>query len=292
MSIPTNRPLDASASSGEVTPAQLAAAWKKRGGFDSLRKQLLADFLTAPEKDKFLSDLDVSLPALLASTPSIARQDKKDRPAAVIRSMKQIETLKPQTKALEKRLRQDDGLSRRIQAELRRSLCELKGVPYIEDSQPEAPLVTPSRDEAPAAPEEEAGGGSSRGESERLSADVLPTVWAELSPAAPSGPNNSTNDTVAQSTLASRVDDVPETSHRADTQSDALQERADLPKQEPESAAAETPSTGKGFAASPGATMDVDIKPGPGDAQAPDAPLTGDDDADVDMKPVPTEPSS
>ncbi|GAA5982072.1 hypothetical protein JCM10908_004725 [Rhodotorula pacifica] len=136
----------------EVTPEQLAATWKKRGGFDSLRKQLLADFLNAPEKDKFLADLDVSLPALLASTPSIARQDRKDRPNAVIRSMKQIETLKPQIKATEKRLREDEAIAKRMDKELARSLCEIRGVPFVDvdEEEPKPTLNTGNqvRDEA------------------------------------------------------------------------------------------------------------------------------------------------
>ncbi|GAA5870637.1 hypothetical protein JCM3774_001709 [Rhodotorula dairenensis] len=125
-------------STNETTPEQLAAAWKKGGGFDSLRKQLLAEFLSAPQKDKFLADLDVSLPALLASTPSIARQERKDRPNAVIRSMKQIETLRPQIKATEKRLREDDAIASRIDRELARSLCQIRGVPFVEPEETKA----------------------------------------------------------------------------------------------------------------------------------------------------------
>lgn len=150
------------ASARDITPAQLAATWKKSGGFDSLRKQLLADFINAPEMAKFLTDLDVSLPALLASTPSIARQERKDRPNAVIRSMKQIETLKPQIKLTEKRLREDETVAKRIDQELARSLCQLRGVPFVEEPEPKAerpaevggregtaPSPVPKADESP-----------------------------------------------------------------------------------------------------------------------------------------------
>lgn len=111
---------------------------------------------------KFLTDLDVSLPALLASTPSIARQERKDRPNAVIRSMKQIETLKPQIKLTEKRLREDETVAKRIDQELARSLCQLRGVPFVEEPEPKAerpaevggregtaPSPVPKADESP-----------------------------------------------------------------------------------------------------------------------------------------------
>lgn len=174
MAIPQDTTLD-NADTGEVTPAQLAAAWKKRGGFDSLRKQLLADYLRSvslyaldgcreeivvltgspraqPEKDKLMSDLDNLLPALLASTPSIARQDKKDRPSAVIRTMTQIETLKPQVKGVERRLRDEEDTAKRIRTELKRSLCDLKGVPFVEEdavNSPSQKADTQSKDVAP-----------------------------------------------------------------------------------------------------------------------------------------------
>jgi hypothetical protein len=192
MATPTGGPGGA-ASAREITPAQLAATWKKSGGFDSLRKQLLADFINAvrtaaedakssiqarltgircvpqPEKDKFLADLDVSLPALLASTPSIARQERKDRPNAVIRSMKQIETLKPQIKLAEKRLREDETVAKRIDQELARSLCQLRGVPFVEEPKPKAAIPA------------EVGGGEGSGPSPVPKADERPSPFRSLS---------------------------------------------------------------------------------------------------------------
>ena len=125
--------------------------------------------MSQPEKDKFLADLDVSLPALLASTPSIARQERKDRPNAVIRSMKQIEILKPQIKLTEKRLREDETVAKRIDHELARSLCQLRGVPFVEEPEPTATIPA------------EVGAGDGTGPSPVPKGDELPSLFSSLS---------------------------------------------------------------------------------------------------------------
>lgn len=59
--------------------------------------------------------------------------------------MKQIETLRPQIKAAERRLREDDAIASRIDSELARSLCQIKGVPYVEpeETKEAAPAEAP-----------------------------------------------------------------------------------------------------------------------------------------------------
>ncbi|GAA5909888.1 uncharacterized protein JCM6883_003126 [Sporobolomyces salmoneus] len=77
----------------ELSPAALASLWKKSGQFDKLRKRLLSDFLSSPEKDQLVSDLDSLLPPLLTSLqPPISRIPRKDRPIHV------LETLDKRTK--------------------------------------------------------------------------------------------------------------------------------------------------------------------------------------------------
>lgn len=125
--------------------------------------------VSQPEKDKFLADLDVSLPALLASTPSIARQERKDRPNAVIRSMKQIETLKPQIKLTERRLREDETVAKRIDHELARALCKLRGVPFVEEPEPTATVPA------------EVGAGERSGPSPIPKGGELPSSFSSLS---------------------------------------------------------------------------------------------------------------
>ncbi|BGP55210.1 hypothetical protein JCM8202_003786 [Rhodotorula sphaerocarpa] len=213
MAIPQDTTLD-NADTGEVTPAQLAAAWKKRGGFDSLRKQLLADYLRSPEKDKLMSDLDNLLPALLASTPSIARQDKKDRPSAVIRTMTQIETLKPQVKGVERRLRDEEDTAKRIRTELKRSLCDLKGVPFVEEdavNSPSQKADTQSKDVAPIVsqePQRPDEPSSSKGVTDPLSA-LGPSGGATMSDDSPAAVTSEGPAVAAVDNVKAEVPEVP-----------------------------------------------------------------------------------
>ncbi|GAA5903685.1 hypothetical protein JCM5296_002118 [Sporobolomyces johnsonii] len=121
-------------SAGELTPTQLAALWKKQGGFDALRKQLLQDFLSSPDKDALLTQLDTLLPALLSSSPSLARQPKKDRPAFVLAEAEKRGALKEAVKGVEgglRKTREDGkarGIGRRVERELRRCLRSARGM--------------------------------------------------------------------------------------------------------------------------------------------------------------------
>ncbi|BGP47931.1 hypothetical protein JCM10450v2_003797 [Rhodotorula kratochvilovae] len=134
----------------ELTPRQLADAWKKDGGFDRLRKQLLHDFLTSPEKDALLADLDSLLPTLLASTTSLARHPRQARLGETTALLDKRGKLSAPVVHLENRLRSGKGVGRSVERELRRVMCEKKGLPYEEDKDdeeeektPEVPLLRP-----------------------------------------------------------------------------------------------------------------------------------------------------
>ncbi|GAA5964037.1 hypothetical protein JCM21900_001254 [Sporobolomyces salmonicolor] len=121
-------------STGELTPTQLAALWKKQGGFDALRKQLLQDFLSSPDKDALLTQLDTLLPALLSSSPSLARQPRKDRPAFVLAEAEKRGALEEAVKGAESELRKTReggkarGIGRRVERELRGCLRRTSGL--------------------------------------------------------------------------------------------------------------------------------------------------------------------
>ncbi|GAA5857455.1 hypothetical protein JCM8547_009282 [Rhodosporidiobolus lusitaniae] len=113
----------------ELTPTALVALWKKEGGLDSLRRELLADFLASPDRDALLSRLDVLLPSVLSSTPAIARQAKKDRPALAMQEVvERKDAMKEWVDKLEVRLRGSDKREgKRVERELRRTLRRARG---------------------------------------------------------------------------------------------------------------------------------------------------------------------
>ncbi|BGP31875.1 hypothetical protein JCM10296v2_003653 [Rhodotorula toruloides] len=121
----------------EVTPKQLAEQWKRQGGLDALRKQLLQDFLASPDRDQLLSSLDTLLPTLLSSSNTLTRLPRKDRPAAVLRTLQQRSALREPVGKLEGELRSGKGKGKRVERELRRCLCEARGVPFIEEGDAE-----------------------------------------------------------------------------------------------------------------------------------------------------------
>ncbi|BGP15964.1 hypothetical protein JCM10213_004779 [Rhodosporidiobolus nylandii] len=112
---------------GELTPHALAQLWKKHGGFDALRRQLVQDFLASPDKDALLARLDAVLPPLLAGSPALQRQARKDRPAYVLGELERREVLKPEKERVEGRLRADKGKGKRVERELRNALRRSRG---------------------------------------------------------------------------------------------------------------------------------------------------------------------
>ncbi|GAA6027327.1 hypothetical protein JCM8097_002596 [Rhodosporidiobolus ruineniae] len=166
----------------ELTPAKLAALWKKQGGFDQLRKHILADFLASPDRDALLARLDALLPTVLASTPSLARQSRAARPATVLAELEKRDAIKEGMDKLEVRLRGKKREGRRIERELGRTLRRARGeeVGEEEDS-------------------EEEGEGEVKGEY------PVPTA----PPANPSTPASSAVPTLAPPTPAPAADSVP-----------------------------------------------------------------------------------
>lgn len=155
--------------SPELTPHALAALWKKQGGFDSLRKQLLTDFLasvrplssslalpvhshadpspspTQPERDALLSRLDALLPTLL-SHPPVSRQARKDRPASALAELDRRLALKEWSDKLDVQLRTTEKgkggkggkrVGRRVEKELARTLRTARGQKVEEEESSE-----------------------------------------------------------------------------------------------------------------------------------------------------------
>lgn len=139
---------------GELTPRQIADSWKKQGGFDRLRKQLLVDFLqsvrpsplctphtysadseplTQPEKDALVAELDSLLPTLLSTTPSLARTPRQTRVAETASLLDKRGALNAPVLRLENRLQSGKGVGKTVERELKRAMCEAKGLPYIEN---------------------------------------------------------------------------------------------------------------------------------------------------------------
>ncbi|GAA6002525.1 hypothetical protein JCM10207_001162 [Rhodosporidiobolus poonsookiae] len=141
----------------EITPQDLAAQFKKDGHFDSLRRDLLASFLSSPDRDALSSRLDAVLPTLLASSPSIARHQRKDRPAAVLAELEKRGVLRESAGRLEGRLRAKKGKGKRVERELGRTLRRARGETVEdeeagEDEESEEELEKPvTAVEAPAA---------------------------------------------------------------------------------------------------------------------------------------------
>ncbi|GAA5822684.1 hypothetical protein JCM3770_003367 [Rhodotorula araucariae] len=171
----------------ELTPRQLADAWKKDGGFDRLRKQLLHDFLASPEKDALLADLDSLLPTLLATTTSLARHPRQARLAETTTLLEKRGQLSAPVVHLENRLRSGKGVGRSVESELRRVMCEKKGLPYEEvkeddsEEQPAPPLIRPE----PARPGKEDAAQPAVEQSAPVSAQPVPSPAAD--------PSNSTS---------------------------------------------------------------------------------------------------
>ncbi|GAA5944750.1 hypothetical protein JCM3775_006487 [Rhodotorula graminis] len=117
----------------ELTPRQLADAWKKQGGFDRLRKQLLGDFLQSPEKDALVAELDALLPTLLSTTPSLARTPRQTRVAETASLLDKRGALNAPVLRLENRLQSGKGVGKTVERELKRAMCDAKGLPYVED---------------------------------------------------------------------------------------------------------------------------------------------------------------
>ncbi|GAA5916325.1 hypothetical protein JCM8208_007394 [Rhodotorula glutinis] len=117
----------------ELAPRQLADAWKKQGGFDRLRKQLLVDFLHSPEKDALVAELDSLLPTLLSTTPSLARTPRQTRVAETASLLDKRGALNAPVLRLENRLQSGKGVGKTVERELKRAMCEAKGVPYVDD---------------------------------------------------------------------------------------------------------------------------------------------------------------
>ncbi|GAA6002113.1 uncharacterized protein JCM10292_000760 [Rhodotorula paludigena] len=135
---------------GELTPRQLADAWKRQGGFDTVRKQLLVDFLQSEDRAALLAELDTLLPSILASTPSLAQKPKHLRPAEVLSLVEQRGTLNGTVSAVEGRLRAQRGKGRKVERELRKVLCEKKGIPFVDDGredEEEEPVVVVKKEE-------------------------------------------------------------------------------------------------------------------------------------------------
>ncbi|KAJ8295056.1 Autophagy-related protein 11 [Rhodotorula toruloides] len=122
-----------SSTAPELTPKQLAEQWKRQGGLDALRKQLLQDFLASPDRDQLLSSLDTLLPTVLSSSTTLTRLPRKDRPSAVLRTLQQRVALREPVGKLEGELRSGKGKGKRVERELRRCLCEARGVPFVEE---------------------------------------------------------------------------------------------------------------------------------------------------------------
>uniref|UniRef100_A0A0K3CBN3 BY PROTMAP: gi/342319868/gb/EGU11813.1/ Proteophosphoglycan 5 [Rhodotorula glutinis ATCC 204091] n=1 Tax=Rhodotorula toruloides TaxID=5286 RepID=A0A0K3CBN3_RHOTO len=136
----------------ELTPKQLAEQWKRQGGLDALRKQLLQDFLASPDRDQLLSSLDTLLPTLLSSSTTLTRLPRKDRPAAVLRTLQQRSALREPVGKLEGELRSGKGKGKRVERELRRCLCEARGCPTPSSPQAFAMPASTSQPVAAAPP--------------------------------------------------------------------------------------------------------------------------------------------
>ncbi|GAA5835560.1 hypothetical protein JCM11251_002964 [Rhodosporidiobolus azoricus] len=149
-----------------ITPQKLAELWKKQGGFDSLRKQLLADFLASPDRDALLTRLDTLLPLVLSQTPSLPRLARKDRPATALAEVERRDALKETMDKLEVRLRSTrerdaEGKrigsrakeGRRIERELGNALRKARGVEEMmeesEESEVEEAVVVKKEETAP-----------------------------------------------------------------------------------------------------------------------------------------------
>ncbi|GAA5848041.1 hypothetical protein JCM9279_007425 [Rhodotorula babjevae] len=117
----------------ELTPRQLADAWKKQGGFDRLRKQLLVDFLQSPDKDALVAELDSLLPTLLSTTPFLARTPRQTRVAETASLLDKRGALSAPVLRLENQLQSGKGVGKTVERELKRAMCDAKGVPYVED---------------------------------------------------------------------------------------------------------------------------------------------------------------
>ncbi|GAA5901459.1 hypothetical protein JCM6882_006283 [Rhodosporidiobolus microsporus] len=151
-------------SADEITPQKLAELWKKQGGFDSLRKQLLADFLASPDRDALLTRLDTLLPLVFSQTPSLPRLPRKDRPATALSELKKRDALKECMDKLEVRLRatREKGTGtgrsrakegRRVERELANTLRRARGVEgeelESEESEEEEAVVVKKEETAP-----------------------------------------------------------------------------------------------------------------------------------------------
>lgn len=86
-----------------------------------------------PDRDQLLSSLDTLLPTVLSSSTTLTRLPRKDRPAAVLRTLQQRAALREPVGKLEGELRSGKGKGKRVERELRRCLCEARGVPFVEE---------------------------------------------------------------------------------------------------------------------------------------------------------------
>ncbi|GAA5983215.1 hypothetical protein JCM11641_006853 [Rhodosporidiobolus odoratus] len=116
----------------ELTPQHLAELWKKQGGFDLLRRELLNEFLASPERDALLTRLDTLLPTLLSSTPAVARQARRDRSSYLTSELERRDALKEASDKLEVRLSGKKGAGKRVERELRDIMRKEKGLPPAE----------------------------------------------------------------------------------------------------------------------------------------------------------------
>ncbi|KAK4702770.1 hypothetical protein P7C70_g3452, partial [Phenoliferia sp. Uapishka_3] len=65
------------------TPQELASLFRLGGGYDSLRRQLMADFLNSPDKATFDARLDSIIPVAL-SRPTPSTTTKQDRHHTIV----------------------------------------------------------------------------------------------------------------------------------------------------------------------------------------------------------------
>ncbi|GJN89199.1 hypothetical protein Rhopal_002177-T1 [Rhodotorula paludigena] len=180
---------------GELTPRQLADAWKRQGGFDTVRKQLLVDFLQSDDRAALLAELDTLLPSILASTPSLAQKPKHLRPAEVLSLVEQRGTLNGTVNAVEGKLRAQRGKGRKVERELRKVLCEKKGIPFVDDGredEEEEPVVVVKKEEPAVeqSKQDEASHPQASPADGQVKPDEVvaaPSADVEMSDAAPSG---------------------------------------------------------------------------------------------------------